>query len=59
VYDFLGMDLTAEAREEMSRWQDFNRRELRPPHAYTLEQFGFTEGGLKEQFARYRKMFIE
>ena len=59
VYDFLGMDLTPEAREEMLQWQDFNRRELRPPHAYTLDQFGFTEAGLKQQFARYREAFID
>ena len=59
VYDFLGMELTAEARAEMAQWQDFNRRELRPPHAYTLEQYGFTEKGLKQQFGPYRAQFIE
>ena len=58
VYDFLGMELTAEARDEMTRWQDFNRRELRPPHEYTLDQFGFSEAGLREQFADYRERFI-
>ena len=59
VYDFLGMDLTEEARAEMTRWQDFNKRELRPSHEYSLAQFGFTEQGLREQFARYRSRFIE
>ena len=59
VYDFLGMALTDEARLEMTRWQDFNRRELRPPHDYTLEQFGFTEQGLQEQFSEYRRAFLE
>jgi hypothetical protein len=58
IYDFLGMELTPQASAEMSRWQDFNRRELRPPHDYTLEQFGFTEEGLKAQFAAYRSRFI-
>jgi len=58
VYDFLGMELTAEARDEMAQWQAFNRRELRPPHEYRLDQFGFTEAGLAEQFADYRKHFI-
>jgi hypothetical protein len=58
VYDFMGMALTDEARAEMSQWQDFNRRELRPPHEYTLEQFGFTEQGLKQQFSTYREKFI-
>ena len=58
VYDFLGMDLTAAAREEMARWQDFNRRELRPSHDYTLSQYGFTEEGLKQQFHPYRERFM-
>jgi len=59
IYDFIGMDFTDEARAEMTAWIDFNKRELRPPHAYTLEEFGFTEAGLKAQFARYRARFIE
>ena len=42
----------------MTRWQDFNRRELRPPHQYTLDQFGLSEAGLREQFANYRERFI-
>jgi hypothetical protein len=58
VYDFIGMDLTPEAEAEMRAWQDFNRRELRPTHEYSLEQFGFTQEGLAEQFAGYRSRFI-
>ena len=58
IYDFLGMELTEEASAEMARWQDFNRRELRPPHEYTLAQFGFTEEGLEGQFRAYRERFI-
>jgi hypothetical protein len=58
VYDFLGMSLTPEAQGEMTQWQEFNRRELRPPHEYTLDQFGFTEAGLREQFREYRDTFI-
>ncbi len=59
VYDFIGMDFTPEAQAEMRQWQDFNKRDLRPAHEYTLEQFGFTEPALAEQFARYRAAFIE
>ncbi len=59
IYDFIGMELTDEARAEMTQWQDFNKRELRPPHEYTLEQYGFTEAGLKQQFDRYRQKFID
>jgi len=58
IYDFLGMDLTAEAEAEMSRWQEFNRRELRPAHDYTLAQYGFTEAGLRQQFRAYRERFV-
>lgn len=58
VYDFIGMSLTPEAEAEMRAWQDFNRRELRPLHEYTLEQFGFTEDSLAQQFAEYRERFI-
>ena len=58
IYDFLGMALTPEAEAEMARWQDFNRRELRPPHEYTLEQYGLSEEGLQQQFADYRRQFI-
>ncbi len=59
VYDFIGMDLTPEAESEMRAWQDFNRREQRPTHEYSLEQFGFTEAGLKELFAGYRQRFLK
>ena len=58
IYDFIGMDFTPEARAEMEQWQDFNKRELRPAHDYTLEQYGFTETGLEQQFARYREKYI-
>lgn len=58
IYDFIGMDLTDEARREMAVWQEFNKRELRPPHEYTLEEFGFTEEGLAQQFDEYRQRFI-
>ena len=59
VYDFLEMEFTENAKKEMEVWQEFNRRELRPSHEYSLEQSGFTESGLKEQFSTYRSRFIE
>ena len=59
VYDFLGMELTPEARAEMARWQEFNRREMRPSHDYTLAQYGFTEEDLKRQFSAYRGRFMQ
>lgn len=59
VYRFIGMDLTDEAKAAMEAWQEHNRRELRPPHEYSLADFGFTEEGIGEQFAEYREKFIE
>lgn len=58
VYAFIGMDLTPEAKTAMERWQEYNRRDARPPHEYTLEQFGYSEEGLCEQFADYRERYI-
>lgn len=58
VYDFLGLELTPGARTEMARWQEFNRRELRPTHDYSLAQYGFTEAGLEQQFRAYRERFM-
>ena len=58
LYDFVGVDLTAEARAEMARWRDMNRREARPTHQYTLEEYGFTEEGLKNTFREYRERYI-
>lgn len=58
VYAFIGMELTPEAKAAMEAWQEYNRRDARPSHEYTLEQFGYTEEGLKEQFAEYRQQFI-
>jgi hypothetical protein len=52
------MELTLEAKAEMAQWQDFNRRELRPPHEYSLAQFGFTRADLEEQFSEYRNKYI-
>lgn len=58
IYDFLGMELTSQAKAEMQQWQAFNRRELRPSHDYTLEQYGFSKAGLAQQFSDYRRAFI-
>jgi hypothetical protein len=59
VYDFIGMELTAEAQEAMTEHQEANRRDSRPAHEYTLEQFGLSEAGLKTQFAEYRQRFVD
>ncbi len=58
LYDFVGVDLTPEARAEMERWRDMNRREARPTHQYTLEEYGFTQAGLEAIFREYRERYI-
>lgn len=59
VYEFIGMSLTDEAQAAMQKWRDENKREDRPTHEYTLEQFGFTEAKLAELFRDYRAAYIE
>src|SRR5690606_855059 len=58
VYAFAGLPLTAPARQAMHDWQEDNRREGRPAHQYSLAQFGFTEAGIRADFAEYRERFI-
>ena len=43
----------------MRRWARENARDRRPVHRYTLERFGFSEAGIRRDFARYRERFIE
>ncbi len=59
VYDFIGMTLTDTAIAAMEKHREDNRREARPGHHYTLEQFGYSEAKLKQQFAEYRRRYIE
>ena len=58
VYERVGMDLTSEAEGDMLAWAEQNRRDARPTHHYTLEQFGLTVEGIEGAFADYRKRFI-
>jgi len=52
------MELDNATRDAMRKWQRDNRREDRPPHHYTLEQFGFTAAGLEADFAEYRRTYL-
>jgi hypothetical protein len=58
VYDFIGMPLTDAARDAMERYREDNKRDARPSHDYTLEQFGFSEDQLKAMFAEYREAYL-
>jgi hypothetical protein len=59
VYEWLGMEESAEAVRAMEAWLADNRRDQRPPHRYTLEEFGYTPEGLAAEFSEYRKRHIE
>ena len=58
VYAAMGLELTAKARAAMDQWRRDNPRDARPPHEYTLEEFGFTENYLAELFSEYRKRYV-
>lgn len=59
AYEVFGIEMTDAARAGMEKWRADNPRDKRPPHEYTLEQYGLTEEGIKEAFADYRAKFIE
>jgi hypothetical protein len=59
AYGVFGIEMTPEARAGMEKWRADNPREKRPPHEYTLKDYGLTEEGIKAAFAGYREQFIE
>ena len=59
MYDFIGMEFTDEARAAMEQHRDDNQRGDRPSHEYTLEEYGYTEAGLRAQFEEYCVRFID
>lgn len=58
ICDFVDWPHTPQARAAQEEWIAANRRDLRPPHDYTLEMFGYTEAGLAENYREYRERFI-
>jgi len=59
IYGRFGIPLTAEARAAFETWLANNRRDKRPPHEYTLAEFGLTESEIRADFGDYRRRFIE
>jgi hypothetical protein len=57
IYAFAGRALTPEAEDCMQRFLREHAREKRPPHAYTLERFGYTTADIAADFADYRARF--
>ena len=58
IYAHAGVELTADAEARMRQWAVENERDRRPVHAYTLEEFGYTEDGLRRDFAAYCARFL-
>ncbi|MBJ18554.1 MAG: sulfotransferase [bacterium] len=59
AYDVFGIEMTDAARAGMEKWRVDNPRDGRPPHKYTLSEYGLTEDGIKAAFAAYREQYIE
>jgi hypothetical protein len=57
IYAHAGLDLTPEAEARMREWAVENERDRRPVHAYTLEEFGYTEADLRRTFSAYWERF--
>lgn len=57
VYQYIDMDFTAEARAAIAQWREDNRRDKRASHEYSMEQFGYTEEFIKEEFKEYRARY--
>jgi Sulfotransferase family len=55
---FAGWEYTPAARAAQARWLEANRRDLRPPHEYAPETFGYTKAGLEARYREYRARFI-
>ena len=58
IYAHAGLDLTPDAEARMRQWAVENERDRRPVHAYTLEEFGYTQEGLRREFAAYCDRFL-
>ena len=59
IYSFIGIKLTAPARNSIEQWRSDNRRDKRAPHNYVLSQFGLTEEQLKQDYSEYRRHYID
>ena len=59
IYRFIELELTEEARAAMAQHRSENRREDRPAHEYTLEEYGYTPAGIHARFEAYCQRFID
>jgi hypothetical protein len=57
LYDFLGEELTAEARARMEKWRAQTPREKHGDHRYDPADFGLSADRLRERFRFYCERF--
>ena len=57
VYDFVGWQLTSDARDAMSRFLAANPKNKHGVHRYTLEQFGLSRAAETARFRSYCERF--
>ena len=59
IFEFIGLPVTDHSIAAMQKHREENQRDSRPAHNYALSDFGFTEDGIKQQFADYMDQFKE
>lgn len=59
IYDFVGMELPPAVARRMRAWAAENARDQRAAHHYTLAEFGFSEEGIRRDFAAYYRRFLQ
>jgi hypothetical protein len=57
LYDFLGEELSTEARARMEQWRAETPREKHGDHRYDPAEFGLSVAGLRERFRFYSERF--
>ncbi len=58
IYAAIDLPLTSDAESAMRGFLATNPREGRPPHQYTLAEFGLSDATIARDFAAYRERFI-
>lgn len=57
VYEYLGLELRPQVREEMLRWQKVNHSGAHGAHRYTAEQYGLDAEQLRSEYGFYIRHF--
>jgi hypothetical protein len=57
IYDFLGLELTADVEAALAEWQRVNRSGAHGDHRYSAEQFGLTAEQIRDDYEPYIRRF--